>query len=114
MKILVLKSTTNKINNSPEGLNRGFELEEERLSKHKDKLIVIMQSKEHRERMEKTNLKKYGTPRNIPKCMLQENQKNKRERKAEKIFKKIVAEKVPSLLKTLIYMFRKLNELQVG
>lgn len=57
---------------------------------------------------------KYRTPLNKPKYMKQGNQKNQRKRKAEKIFKKIVAEKVPSLLKILVHMFRKLNELQMG
>lgn len=70
MKILVLKSTINKIKISSKGLNRGFELEE-RISKCKERLIVILQSKEHRERMEKTNTasEKYGTPLNKPKQM---------------------------------------------
>lgn len=70
MKILVLKSTINKIKISSKGLNRGFELEE-RISKCKERLIVILQSKEHRERMEKTNTasEKYGRPLNKPKQM---------------------------------------------
>ena len=70
MKILVLKSTINKIKISSKGLNRGFELEE-RISKCKERLIVILQFKEHRERMEKTSTasEKYGTPLNKPKQM---------------------------------------------
>ena len=43
-----------------------------------------------------------------------ENQKERRERKAEKNIPKIVAIKVSSLLTVLIYTLRKVDKLQVG